>query len=414
MFCANLGAVVTAAAGSTYWLNNFNSGAPTQVGSMGVDSSGNVYMMQGDNGLCFVAKYNSAGAIQWQKYIDNVGIAVDFTGMAVSAAGNVYLNTSGNIVKLTTAGAISWQKVSTGAGAYINSGSPITLDASENVYIAYQDAFTQPCVMKLTSAGAITWQRGINAPSLPAVPQGIAVDSSGNVYVQFDLDGGLAGGVYDTYIAKFNSTGTIQWQRTASGSGEVGSSQGAGQMLTCDTSGNVFYLSGASGGSTYVTKLNTSGTVQWSKTINSVYGSYGGSIALDASGNVYATYVAIISAVITAVIIKLDSTGAMLYSRKIIGAASTFGTSVAIPSTTAMVVLVIPTGFSVPVQLPQDGTKTGTYGGYTYSATAYTSTTRTSGLVAATLTVSTTTYTLSNSTYTSITSTQTNTFTPIP
>lgn len=413
MFCANLGAVVGAAA-TTYWLNSFTTSSPTQIGSMGVDSSGNVYMMQGDSGLCFVAKYNSAGTIQWQKYIDNGGTPVDFTGMAVSAAGNVYLNTSGNIVKLTTAGAISWQKLSTGAGVYINSGSPITLDASENVYIAYQDAFTQPCVMKLTSAGAITWQRAISASSLPASPQGVAVDSSGNVYVQFDLDGGLSGGVIDAYIAKFNSTGTIQWQRTAAGSGESGSGQGAGQMLTCDTAGNVFSLSGAVGGSTYVTKLNTSGTVQWSKTVNSTYNSSGGSIALDASGNVYAVYGAVISAVVVPVIIKLDSTGAMLYSRNITGTGAILGTSIAIPSTTAMAVLAIPVGIGVTVQLPLDGTKAGTYGGYTYAATAYTSTTRTSGLIAVTLTVSTTTYTLSNSAYTSITSTKTNTRTLIP
>ena len=111
----------------------------------------------------------------------------------------------------------------------------------------------------------------------------IAVDSSGNVYV-CGYSG--ASGTDDIQIAKYNTSGTIQWQRRLGGSGDQ-----YGQSIAVDSSGNVYVCGYAGAGSTFdfqIAKYNTSGTIQWQRRLgSSSANAFGQSIAVDSSGNVY-------------------------------------------------------------------------------------------------------------------------------
>ena len=195
---------------------------------------------------------------------------------------------------------------------------------------------------------------------------GIAADSSGNCYVG-GYTASAGAGNNDVLITKYNTSGTIQWQRTLGGTGAD-----YGYGIAVDSSGNC-YVAGltnsAGAGSTdvLITKYNTSGTIQWQRILGGANQDRGNGIALDSSGNCYVTG-------------YTDSAGAG-------------GNDVLI------------------TKLPGDGSKTGTYGVWTYQSSSLTAATSsltaaTSSLTAATSTLTAATSSLTSATY-SLTSTVT-------
>jgi alpha-tubulin suppressor-like RCC1 family protein/chitodextrinase len=132
---------------------------------------------------------------------------------------------------------------------------------------------------------------------------GLAIDGNGNVYISgysYATWGSpiqpFSGGT-DTFVAKYNSSGILQWNTFLGSSGE---DNGIG--LAVDTSGNV-YVTGASyatwgspiqpysgAGDAFVAKLNSSGVLQWNTFLGSS-SNYDGGIrsAVDIGGNVYIT-----------------------------------------------------------------------------------------------------------------------------
>ena len=101
---------------------------------------------------------------------------------------------------------------------------------------------------------------------------GVATDSSGNVYVTGGTKGGLDGntsaGNTDLFVVKYNSSGTKQWTKQLGSSG-LDSANG----ITIDSSGNVYVTGVTFGGldwntsaganDLFVVKYNSSGTKEW-------------------------------------------------------------------------------------------------------------------------------------------------------
>lgn len=209
----------------------------------------------------------------------------------------------------------------------------MTEDAQGNVYIVgYSNTggfsvggVTRPSVnngtfvVKLTPQLTYTWVKWIDGTSND---QGydISVDTNGNVYVTgYTNSSGLnLGGTIkpdssvDGFIAKFDSSGIIQWGRFIRGSGANPNNE-EGDGIAVDSQGNV-YVTGFSaasqitvlGGSGtnypkptpsapfndtwhYILKLNTNGIDQWCRSIDSTadneYPSY--RIAKDSFDNIY-------------------------------------------------------------------------------------------------------------------------------
>jgi hypothetical protein len=190
----------------------------------------------------------------------------------------------------------------------------IAVDGNGNVYVtgrgnatwgnpvhAYSGNFNI-VVMKLTSSGGLVWHTFYGSD---AYGQAIAVDGSGNVYVtgrSFSSWGNpvhaFSANPYQSNIVtmKLTNSGTLAWH-TFHGSADGDFGFG----IAVDTSNNV-YVTGMSSNTwgtpvhTYsgdfdivVLKLNSSGVLVWNTFHGSASTEYGFGIAVDASNNVYVT-----------------------------------------------------------------------------------------------------------------------------
>ena len=333
------------------WIANLGGGSADEGEDIGVDSSGNVYVVGSSvvSGTTYaqLAKYNSSGVIQWQR---KLGASSSFTvgyGIAVSPDGDVYItgltNYGGNraiIAKYSTSGTIQWQST-LGSVSVLGYGYGIALDLRtgyNNVYITgltNESGYNDVLLASFNSSnGNIQWQYRLGQLGNHR-GYGVAVDLSGNIYVggyatnpssstndmlilkynssggniwqrrlgtatsaaqeargvAFDSSGNVYVGGNDTnnlmQIAKYNSSGGIQWQRNAQGSGGT-ASQGFG--ITADSSGNSYLIgySNATGNLDYqIIKYNSSGVIQWQRRLNYSGTDHGKKIVLDSSGNMY-------------------------------------------------------------------------------------------------------------------------------
>jgi len=155
------------------------------------------------------------------------------------------------------------------------------------------DAF----VRKYDGSGNELWTRQFGTSSGDAVV-GVAVDSSGNVYVAGITGGALPGqtssGGWDAFVRKYNGSGNVLWTRQF---GTSASDYAYG--VAVDGSGNVCvagYTDGALPGQTssgsrdaFVRKYDGSGNVLWTRQFGTSASDYAYGVAVDASGNVYVT-----------------------------------------------------------------------------------------------------------------------------
>jgi hypothetical protein len=247
---------------SKYLSNGFSLG----VGKVANDGAGNFYLgnTSGANSATMV-KINSAGAIQAQKEYGGLYSTMGLTWDATNSVGYlpIYPSTGGKgaLLKVDSALAISFQKeFSTTGGAaddqYIYS---VALDSSKNPYVfGYARGGTENLIAKMTTAGAITWQ--VNNTGTTVI--GGAVDSSGNVYsLSFT----------NPSLFKYNSSGTQQWNRRLSQASTIRSGDNS---LIIGDDGFLYFVgyygtggTAAEGG--FIAKYNSSGTIQWQRTIKS-------------------------------------------------------------------------------------------------------------------------------------------------
>jgi hypothetical protein len=150
-------------------------------------------------------------------------------------------------------------------------------------------------VVKYNSSGTKKWTKQLGSSSRDHA-RGVVTDSSGNVYVTGDTYGGLDNntnaGSNDLFVVKYLDNGTKQWTK------QLGtSSTDLANGVATDSSGNVYVTGGTYGGldgntnagnsDLFVVKYNSSGTKQWTKQLGSVSSDYDYGVATDSSRNVY-------------------------------------------------------------------------------------------------------------------------------
>ena len=182
--------------------------------------------------------------------------------------------------------------VDSSGNAYVTGYTSGTLDGTS---AGYSDIF----LVKYNSSGDKQWTRQLGA-NMHDYGYGVAVDSSGNAFVTGTTTGNLVGSSFggyntpDTFLVKYNSSGTKQW------TAQVGESAwNGGHDVTTDSSGNAYVtgytrgtidgLSNQGGQDMFLMKYNSSGTRQWSRMLGTSEDNYGNGIALDSSNNIYVT-----------------------------------------------------------------------------------------------------------------------------
>ena len=411
------------AAKTTSWLGSFGDSGTNYGYAVTFNSSGNVYLAGNNSNPDFqLVKYNSTGVVQWQKSLDSggndYGRAVD-----VDSADNIYVCGTTNdydtqIVKYNSSGVVQWQRRLSN-GFNDSTGYAIAIDSSDNVLIGgyYNLSGTYGFqTTKYNSSGALQWQRRLVGTN--AIGYGIAVDSSNNVYIT----GQIASKIQ---IAKYNSAGTIQWQRSLAGS----SVDDRGRAVAVDSSGNIYICGDSYPATKYrlqLAKYNSSGTIQWQRTLSDTNSSYGLSIAVDSSSNIYVSGGYEVSpAAYDVIIAKYNSSGTIQWQRglAVVGAYATadFASGIAVDNAGKFSFNGhFNAGGTIKflfAKLPDDGTLTGAYAvgsdTFTYSTTTLTDAASTLTDAATTLTDSASTLTDASTSYTAATTTFTSTVTNI-
>ncbi|WP_000773766.1 SBBP repeat-containing protein [Leptospira interrogans] len=311
------------------------AGAFTTAYGITSDSLGNVYTtgmtsgnldgqaLSGTQDL-FVTKYDGNGNKQWTRLLGVAGIQTSARGITSDNLGNVYTTgtTFGNldgqalsgtqdlfVTKYDGSGNKQWTRLLGVAGATTQANG-ISRDIFNNLHVSgytlgnldgqalsgIQDLF----VTKYDTGGNKQWTRLLGVAGQITQANGVAFDSSGNIYLtgrtSGNLDGQALSGIQDLFVTKYDTGGNKQWTRLLGVAGVSTTAYG----ITSDSLGNV-YTTGVTSGNLdgqalsgtqdlFVTKYDTGGNKQWTRLLG-VAGqiTQANGIASDSSGNTYLT-----------------------------------------------------------------------------------------------------------------------------
>lgn len=252
------------------------------------------------NGAYIVGAQNSAtvtitdddtlqGSLFWAKRAGGTSTGDAATSTAVDGSGNIYI--AGNIRGTATYGLGEANETT------------LTSDGSDDILVARYD-----------SAGALQWARRAGGTGLDR-GAGIALDGAGNVYVTGMFQGTatfgqgqanqttlISDGSDDLFVAKYNSSGVLQWVNRAGGFGlERATSiavDGTGNLsITGWFNGSALFgqgqasqtLTNVGGDDIFVARYNSNGALLWAKQAGDFGQDQGAGIAVDSLGNTYVT-----------------------------------------------------------------------------------------------------------------------------
>ncbi|MCB0728314.1 MAG: SBBP repeat-containing protein [Ignavibacteriae bacterium] len=236
--------------------------------------------------------YNGPG----NGYDEAVGLATDNSGN-IYVAGYT-LNSISNydiaLVKYNSDGIQQWVKILSGSGNLDDVPYAINCDNSGNILVTGNTQITglnsNYITLKYNAAGDLLWERQYNNPiDRSDIPHYIKTDQAGNVYVTGTSIAQNTGS--DFLTIKYNSNGDSLWTARYSGTTEINEIP---QGLAVDQSGNVYvtgFSRGASNSTDFATiKYNPDGIRQWV----AIYDTTGQQdipedIEVDGDGNVYVT-----------------------------------------------------------------------------------------------------------------------------
>jgi uncharacterized protein (TIGR03437 family) len=314
---------VTVVAGNGQYGFSGDGGPATQArlyapSAITLDSKGNIYIADGGR----IRMVNQAGIISTiagpdASYYDEgrsaTSVVLSSTnGVATAADGSVYVSSVSAVFRVSSGGIIS-TLAGNGMSGFSGDGGPATsaelgnaiglaTDPSGSVYIA--DSGNNR-IRKVSSSGTITTvagsaKAGFSGDGGPAIaaslqnPQGIALDTAGNLYIA---------DTSNQVIRKVNPQGIIT---TVAGNGQQGSGGDGGPAIAAqlsapcavavDGSGNLYIVDG---GNDEIRKVDNSGIItKLAGTGQPGYSGDGGpataaslaepsAIALDAQGNIF-------------------------------------------------------------------------------------------------------------------------------
>lgn len=410
-----------------HWLVHLGDSSNLQFSTgVAIDGSRNVYAVgaMGDD-LC-LAKFNSAGELQWQRGSSYTSVNTAY-GVAVDNAGNpcivgeLYTSNSSQeifVIKFDASGNQLWAVQIGKPNSLTNDrGYGIAVDGAGNFYVTGHTSSegaggSDAYLAKISSSGLGLWQRRLGGTG-NEWGYAVAVDGSGNVFMAGTNTSEAS--YNQALLAKYNSNGTLQWQRAFY---QNGNAQNYFHGVAVDSAGNIYAAGRVGTATAFLAKYNTSGTLQWSRKFDN--GSTGAeelrAVTVDGADNIYVVggFVAAGGSYYDALIAKYNTSGTLQWQRALGGLDHDRGVGVVADRSGNIYIALETENRTSTVQmdlmiakLPADGSKTGTYGRYTYEVStvteadaAGTSATRTLTSATATLTGSTLYMTVPTSTLT--------------
>lgn len=295
-----------------FWSTLYGGNDWDGPGCLAVDDDNNIFMggysfssnfptlsngtfFQGSNfatNTGFIVKFSETGSLIWSTYIG---------GNAGEVLYSIDIDSENNIYGGGTTGSLNFPFLNPGGGAYFQT--------TANTDVGF--------IVKFSNDGVLLW-----ATSFPIV-MGVSVDPNDNLFVCSEVYNSNfpitnpGGGAYiqnyvpgssndliETYLAKFSSTGVLQWSTFFGGNDfELASS------ITTDNLGNLYFtgitfsanfplLNAGNGayfqnpvnpnfGNAFLAKFTNSGALQWSTCFGGEDSDFGKSLAIDDDNNVF-------------------------------------------------------------------------------------------------------------------------------
>jgi hypothetical protein len=276
------------------WAVDAGGGGNTdQCYGIATDSEGNVYWAGSVSGTVvfdcgtvtapssiagFISKYDPAGNCLWVQGI-NVGFNDAYAyDIAIDAEDRIYITGSYN------------------GNATFNNGVTLASLGSDDIFVA-----------RYNTEGECQWARRAGSSGSSDEARGIAVSSDGALFIA-GISGGTTirfddilipnpGNYRQIVVARYDSTGTVQWAKTSSGTGQDKSARGisvandrlfiTGQFSFATGTFDGYPLVPVNvGGTAYILSCDLDGNVQWGHSYGS--GDHEGmGITADTLGNVF-------------------------------------------------------------------------------------------------------------------------------
>jgi fibronectin-binding autotransporter adhesin len=339
--------------GTALWATKLAASGDDVAYGLALGSSGNVYATGSFSGSNFVGDptINSAGgsdvfvaslatsngAVDWAKRYGGVQNEVA-RAIDVDSAGNIYLtgqffgvasfggptlsvsaaqdSNDGFVLKLNSSGTYVSQLAFGAAGQQADIGRAIKVSAAGTIFVggafAGTASFGGPTLtasgrggflLRIASNFIPFWVRGFGGSGNNEIAS-IALDASGNPIVAGTLQGGIdenPNSFSQAFVAKVSggSVSTLIWTTPlAADAGSIGAGvaiDSAGAVYATGTFGGGTFPAGgsatlsASNNDAYVTALDGSGVVQWSRQLGGSSDARGRAIAVDSTGGIATT-----------------------------------------------------------------------------------------------------------------------------
>lgn len=305
---------------STAWITQYGTSANEGGSDLAVDSTGQIWVTgfsNGPDGLGgFLSHISPAGSVLSTVSRDKFGFAESHS-IALLGNTSIFLGGAGthsfdgqtsigpwdNVAVRYTAAGVWQNSVITGSpvndfiiGLAANSTNVFGVGYTDGSYAAQTNAGNSDAfITKMDATGTPIWTKFLGTSSYER-GYGVAVDNAGNSFVSGYTGGSLPGfsnaGSTDWFVAKYDPSGnqTLLVQHGGVNDEEV-------TAIRVDASGNIYltgYTASDLDGQTnsgqrdaFLTKLDSTGNVLWTRLFGGASYEYGEAIALDSTGNIW-------------------------------------------------------------------------------------------------------------------------------